>query len=422
MRRLAYAVVVVLLLGSGGVANAGPQDDKKRVERQLQETQATLEAATDRAQQAAAQHDAATAALPGAEQAEADAKGRAIGAEVSARSASRLSDEAKAAWDAANDKYTDARSDVDQARQQTSVFITATYKGSGFMMANTILESGSPSDLATRIGYLDHIAADQRQAMDRLTTARMAAKQQSDVALLARRRAEETATEAQRALEAANAARAAASQAAENVRGLVAQTAAAEQVANSERSAVLAQYAALQATSNQIEAQLRALSAQEGARSRSKPGGNAPAVQTVVPPNAGAFFLMPVHGWKSSNFGMRYDPYYHVYQLHAGVDLAAPGGSPIEAAADGRVVRAGWSNGYGNYTCISHGQYQGKNIATCYGHQSQILVSVGQNVQRGQLIGKVGSTGASTGNHLHFEVRLDGTPVQPLNWLPACLC
>jgi len=422
LRRLAYAVVVVLLLGSGGVANAGPQDDKKRVERQLQETQATLEAATDRAQQAAAQHDAATAALPGAEQAEADAKGRAIGAEVSARSASRLSDEAKAAWDAANDKYTDARSDVDQARQQTSVFITATYKGSGFMMANTILESGSPSDLATRIGYLDHIAADQRQAMDRLTTARMAAKQQSDVALLARRRAEETATEAQRALEAANAARAAASQAAENVRGLVAQTAAAEQVANSERSAVLAQYAALQATSNQIEAQLRALSAQEGARSRSKPGGNAPAVQTVVPPNAGAFFLMPVHGWKSSNFGMRYDPYYHVYQLHAGVDLAAPGGSPIEAAADGRVVRAGWSNGYGNYTCISHGQYQGKNIATCYGHQSQILVSVGQNVQRGQLIGKVGSTGASTGNHLHFEVRLDGTPVQPLNWLPACLC
>src|SRR5689334_1912340 len=107
------------MLGSGGVAYAGPQDDKKRVERQLQETQATLEAATDRAQQAAAQHDAATAALPGAEQAEGDAKGRAIGAEVSARSARRLSDEAKAAWGAANDMYTAAQSDVAQAREQT---------------------------------------------------------------------------------------------------------------------------------------------------------------------------------------------------------------------------------------------------------------------------------------------------------------
>jgi murein DD-endopeptidase MepM/ murein hydrolase activator NlpD len=132
--------------------------------------------------------------------------------------------------------------------------------------------------------------------------------------------------------------------------------------------------------------------------------------------------MMPTAGWKSSDFGMRYDPYYHVSQLHAGVDIAAPGGQAIYAAADGRVVTAGWSGGYGNYTCISHGPYQGSDLATCYGHQSVIEVSVGQWVRRGQVIGRVGSTGASTGSHLHFEVRRGGDPVNPVPWLPGCFC
>ena len=131
---------------------------------------------------------------------------------------------------------------------------------------------------------------------------------------------------------------------------------------------------------------------------------------------------MPVNGWKSSDFGKRYDPYYHVWQLHAGVDIAADGGTPIYAAADGQVASAGWSGGYGNYTCVATARYQGRSLRTCYAHQSQILVNDGQRVRRGQVIGRVGTTGASTGDHLHFEVRLDGDPVDPLSWLPGCLC
>jgi murein DD-endopeptidase MepM/ murein hydrolase activator NlpD len=104
------------------------------------------------------------------------------------------------------------------------------------------------------------------------------------------------------------------------------------------------------------------------------------------------------------------------------VDIAADGGQPIYAAADGRVIFAEWNGGYGNYTCISHGRVGGKGLSTCYAHQSRILASAGQRVRRGQVIGRVGTTGASTGNHLHFEVRRDGVPVQPLNWLPSCLC
>ena len=418
-RSLLLAVLLVLLVGvPAGTGYAGPRDDKNRVDRQLQETAATLEAATQRAQQAIALHDAATAALPGAQAAEADARGRAIGAEAAAKQAERESDAAAAAERAARGEYDEAAAAVDQGRQGVSVFVAAAYKGSGFMMANSVLAATDPQELATTIGYLDHIAAGQQQALDALTSARMGARQRRDVALLARQRADRAAERAQQALADAQAAQAAATQATSNVRALIAQTAQAEQIANQERGAVLAQYAELQRESDQIAAQLRAVAAQEQARSRAKGGGGAVATQM----RPGAFFLMPVHGWKSSNFGMRYDPYYRVYQLHAGVDLAAPGGSPIAAAADGTVVRAGWNGGYGNYTCISHGEYQGKGLATCYGHQSKILVSPGEHVSRGEIIGLVGTTGASTGYHLHFEVRIDGTPVQPLNWLPACLC
>jgi murein DD-endopeptidase MepM/ murein hydrolase activator NlpD len=189
---------------------------------------------------------------------------------------------------------------------------------------------------------------------------------------------------------------------------LQAAQASALAAANAERDATLARYQELQADSDRIAEQPRQLAATQRSR--------------AVPQDHRAFFLTPVHGQKSSDFGMRYDPYYHVWQLHAGVDLAAPEGTPIYAAAGGQVERAGWNGGNGNYTCLSHGLYQGLNLSTCYGHQSAILVRVGQRVQRGQLIGRVGTTGASTGDHLHFEVRLNGTPVQPLSWLDACLC
>ncbi|MEH0820777.1 MULTISPECIES: M23 family metallopeptidase [unclassified Micromonospora] len=125
----------------------------------------------------------------------------------------------------------------------------------------------------------------------------------------------------------------------------------------------------------------------------------------------------PLSGRLTSRFGTRFDPYYKVWQLHAGVDLAAPTGTPILAAADGRVSRAGWSGGYGRYTCIDHGRADGQRLSTCYAHQSRLLVAPGQRVRAGQVIGLVGSTGASTGPHLHFEVRLGGRPVDPLPWI-----
>ena len=117
--------------------------------------------------------------------------------------------------------------------------------------------------------------------------------------------------------------------------------------------------------------------------------------------------IWPVNGPVTSPFGYRWG------RLHAGIDIGVPYGTPIHAAAAGTVVLAAWTGGYGNYTCIDHGG----GLATCYAHQSSYAVSAGAQVSQGQVIGYVGSTGHSFGAHLHFEVRINGTPVDPLGYL-----
>ncbi|MGL5736172.1 MAG: M23 family metallopeptidase, partial [Beijerinckiaceae bacterium] len=117
----------------------------------------------------------------------------------------------------------------------------------------------------------------------------------------------------------------------------------------------------------------------------------------------------------SSGFGYRIHPIHNTRRLHAGIDMAAPVGTTIHAAGSGVIASAGWGGGYGNLIQIDHGN----GILTRYAHLSQIDVTAGQPVSRGMLIGRMGSTGASTGSHLHFETRLRGQPVNPACFLQA---
>ncbi|HET8728173.1 MAG TPA: M23 family metallopeptidase [Alphaproteobacteria bacterium] len=116
-------------------------------------------------------------------------------------------------------------------------------------------------------------------------------------------------------------------------------------------------------------------------------------------------------GRLTSRFGWRVHPIFHTKKLHTGVDLASPRGTPIYAAGDGVVERAGWSSGYGQFTLIKHAN----GYETGYGHQSKIVVKPGEKVRQGQIIGYVGSTGNSTGPHLHFEIRVNSRYVDPLS-------
>jgi murein DD-endopeptidase MepM/ murein hydrolase activator NlpD len=125
---------------------------------------------------------------------------------------------------------------------------------------------------------------------------------------------------------------------------------------------------------------------------------------------------MPVQGANyTSGFGVRSDPFRGRAAMHAGIDLAGPIGTPIYATADGVVDRTEWVNGYGNLVELDHGH----GIQTRYGHLSRSMVTAGQHVKRGDLIALMGSTGRSTGSHLHYEVRLDGKAVNPIPFMQS---
>lgn len=175
-----------------------------------------------------------------------------------------------------------------------------------------------------------------------------------------------------------------------------------------------AEAAFLAALTKQAEAARVAGQAQQAAADQAAiAAANAPAPAATpvrsLPPGSisRAGLVFPAGGPITSGFGYRWGA------LHPGIDIGAPFGSPIWAARAGTVIFAGWMNGYGNFVMIDHGG----GFVTAYGHQSRIATSMGQQVVQGQVIGYVGSTGYSTGPHLHFETRVNGTPVDPMQFL-----
>jgi len=134
------------------------------------------------------------------------------------------------------------------------------------------------------------------------------------------------------------------------------------------------------------------------------------AADAERPAPAHSGMIMPVAGHITSYFGYRYHPILHFSRFHAGIDIGAAWGSPIVAAADGQVARAGWAGGYGRQVQIAHGG----GVVSSYNHMSEIVAAPGSYVRAGQVIGYVGSSGLSTGPHVHFEVRQNGNPVNPL--------
>ena len=128
-------------------------------------------------------------------------------------------------------------------------------------------------------------------------------------------------------------------------------------------------------------------------------------------------FIKPIAGPITSPFGYRIHPIFKTKIFHSGIDIGGPNGGAIRASNNGRVIYAGWYGGYGQVVILDHGIVRGQPITTLYAHLSSISVSKGQTVTKGQQIGREGSTGYSTGPHCHFEVRVNGQPRNPLNYI-----
>jgi murein DD-endopeptidase MepM/ murein hydrolase activator NlpD len=269
--------------------------------------------------------------------------------------------------------------------------------GGGLAQADAVVRADSLDAVNRAMAYSDAVVTDQKTLVDRVVALRDESQRLRETAQRAQQEASarrDAVAERQARIQASRDELAA-------VQEQVVAQAQTQQAMLADVSAKRQEYAqrvaAAQAASDSLAGVLR--QRQEG---------------QSLPPLGGGVFKMPVPGARvSSTFGPRVDPVLGGTGRHDGIDFSAPTGTEIHAAGDGVVVNAGEMGGYGNGTVIDHGN----GLATLYGHQSQILVVPGQAVRTGDVIGLVGSTGKSTGPHLHFEVRQFGVPTDPVPYL-----
>ena len=265
-----------------------------------------------------------------------------------------------------------------------------------------LLDSRDPGDFAARLEALRSIAQDNNNTMTDLDDAKAQLQTRLAGLRILEQKAEEAQAEAQQEVEKAAAAKARADAAKAKIDELVAARSSALRDARERKADVRKQYNQLKAEQERIAAIARAAAAKAAAGQGGIPVNIGPGGLAWPAPGA------PVSG----NVGPRVHPVYGYRSCHTGTDISAGMGAPILAAADGVVVSIQNGGPYGLHTLVQHGS----GISTMYAHQSSTSVSVGQKVKRGDVIGRVGSTGWSTGPHLHFEVHVNGTPYDPMGW------
>ena len=297
--------------------------------------------------------------------------------------------EVRGKLDEARERLARLRKQLGIAEDALANRLVELYKADEPDALTVILSADGFGDLLEQTEFLERVSEQDQAIIERVRVLKEEAKKQADLLAELEQRVED----------AANAILAQRNELARSKNQLIDSQSELAAVRDDRRS-VLSQ---VHDSRVQLEGDLRELEAEQ-ARVTSQlqsSQGTAPIKQ-----GSGAL-IWPVSGPVVSGFGMRWG------RLHAGVDIAVPAGTAIRAADSGTVVLMGWTGGYGNYTCISHGGA----ISTCYGHQSRIGTSVGANVSKGQVIGYVGNTGHSFGAHLHFEVRINGNPVDPMGYL-----
>ncbi|HYO86287.1 MAG TPA: peptidoglycan DD-metalloendopeptidase family protein [Dermatophilaceae bacterium] len=397
--RSAAAEAVPLAGSRGGVLRTDPDERRARLQRAIDSSEATLAGLSEDARRAVRALRATEKASAEAQRAVQMAQARvaqaaAVTRDLNARLVTARIEEAQA-----DAELTRIRVDIDEGEGRRNDIARLAYEGGLQGSLTVFLAGGSAAEISERMYLLEKVNDVQNAELDRLALARGQAQAMLARLAEARRRVAALTVQAQANL--AEAARAGEQQAAARQR-LVALAATRRQQAaavSARRATEARRLNALQAESERLTALLRARSRQTRGVSRQWVRGS-------------GRFSHPVTGSVTSPFGMRFHPILKYSRLHTGMDFGAGCGTPVYAVGDGEVVRAGWAGGYGNQVVIAHGG----SVASTYNHLSAIAKRSG-SVGRGSLIGYVGTTGLSTGCHLHFEVRVNGVPVNPASYL-----
>ena len=411
---MAAALVAVMALGVSAAHADDLKDKKNKVERELKGAHQDLDESSGKLRRATARLSAAQEQLSVAKTRLATARGKVEVARE--RDAEMQAELATAEAELASAEAALEQGEIDREVQREKVASTVAdmySEGDPELIAfSSLIDAESTEELTRRDGVRDVIVGQEARAYDELKAAEvlLAVREQQvsdardDVAAKREAAAEHLAL--MQSLEAEEQA------AKDSVVSLVIERRDARAGAADARAEDLAKLRKLEREQNRIEEMLRkrALAAlrREQARNRS--------AASAAHPSPG-LLSYPVDGYITSPFGYRVHPIYHYWGLHDGVDFGGGCGTPLRAAAPGRVVSSYFSGVYGNRLVIDHGVLGGKGVATIYNHASGYNVGVGDTVAAGQVIGYEGSTGWSTGCHLHFTVMANGQAVDPMNWL-----
>ena len=412
---MAAALVTVMALGVSAAHADDLKDKQRRVERQVEGAHQDLDESSSQLRKASARLQAAHEQLAVAKTRLATARGKVEVARE--RDAEMQAELAQAEADLVEAEAALAQGQDDRATQRERVATTVAdmyAEGDPDLIAfSAMLDAVSTEDLTRRDGVRDVIVGQEARAYDQLkaaevlleVTEQQVADARDDVADQREAAAEHLVLMQQ--LEAEQ------QDAKDSVVALVVERRDARVDARKARAGDLVKLRKHLAQQDRIEELLRKRAA--AARARARARARAQARSAASAPAAG-LLAYPVDGYVTSPFGYRSHPIYHYWGLHDGVDFGGGCGTPLRASAPGKVIASYWSAVYGNRLVVDHGLLGGKGIATIYNHASGYTVGIGDQVAEGQVLGYEGSTGWSTGCHLHFTVMADGRAVDPMNW------
>ena len=391
-RRLLVLLAVVLLGALAASASGDDYSRKHAIDARLQKVQAKLAWAEHRQRELSAEIDAVNGRLRALSKRVGDVSARLVTIEHALALHQEKLDRLTELYKVETDRFLSLKHQYGITVERLDQRLVELYEGGEPSTLEVLLSSHSFSDLISNAEYVDTLRVQDARIAGQIKPAKKLANEQR------------LRTQRFRAVVAAE------------TRTISIET---EQVRSVERTLFLQKHQLAAARRNRHESLIQvneskreylheasglsAASAALASRIQGSSGSYSPPDST---PSA-AGLIWPVNGPVTSPFGMRWG------RMHEGIDIGVPYGTPIHAAASGRVVYAGWMSGYGNLVAIDHG----RGLSTAYGHQSSIAVSNGQTVSQGQVIGYVGCTGHCFGPHLHFEVRINGTPVDPMGYL-----
>jgi murein DD-endopeptidase MepM/ murein hydrolase activator NlpD len=450
-RGVVAAALTVGLLGAWQPARADELDDKKdQLQQQIEKQESVVE-------QAVADHDAAVAAAARAQAQLADAEDRLADAEAEREAAEKRDAKAAADLEAAEQALREAQADVAAAkaaldsanRRLNEEILVTTQNSDGLLNLALLFQDVDTSNLNARAQLAETLFTSSAKQLDELEERRLALEAAEGVAAEAEKEATRLREEAAKQLKA----RQAAERRAEDLRAEVADLVVARERAEEKAASFVSEaeqvQAELEADAAEVQARIKDRIAKEKARqakleaerkaakekadraarearnkksnskksssSSSSGSTSSSGSSTSKSSSSSRTFIHPAGGRITSQYGMRLHPVLGYWKLHDGTDFGAACGTPIKAAASGVVSDRYYNAGYGNRLMIDHGKIKGDYVTTGYNHASKYIVSVGDRVSQGETIGYVGSTGYSTGCHLHLMVWENGDLVNPMS-------